>query len=69
MIDFKKLHENPYVLATSVVGAVVVLYFAFKSDKVQGWIKPLQGRISSVFGNRIHPVTKEPQFHNGIDKR
>lgn len=24
-------------------------------------------RISCRYGNRIHPVTKEPQFHNGVD--
>ncbi len=28
---------------------------------------PVKGRISSPFGNRIHPVTKSPSFHNGID--
>lgn len=28
---------------------------------------PVKGRITSKFGNRLHPVTKEPNFHNGID--
>lgn len=32
------------------------------------FIKPLSGRVSSKYGNRIHPVTKQPdRFHNGID--
>lgn len=32
------------------------------------FIKPLSGRISSKYGNRVHPVTKElGRFHNGID--
>lgn len=28
---------------------------------------PVKGRITSKFGARPHPVTKEPDFHNGID--
>lgn len=28
---------------------------------------PVKGRITSKFGARPHPVTKEPVFHNGID--
>jgi murein DD-endopeptidase MepM/ murein hydrolase activator NlpD len=31
------------------------------------WIWPCSGRISSRFGLRIHPVTGNPQNHNGID--
>lgn len=30
-------------------------------------IIPVQGRITSKFGYRIHPITKEENFHNGID--
>lgn len=28
---------------------------------------PIWSKISCRFGPRIHPITKEPQFHNGID--
>ena len=28
---------------------------------------PTEGRISSTFGQRVHPITKEPAFHNGMD--
>lgn len=28
---------------------------------------PTEGRVSSKFGQRVHPVTKEPAFHNGMD--
>ena len=29
--------------------------------------KVCEGRISSLFGERIHPVTKIKSFHNGVD--
>ena len=28
---------------------------------------PISGRITSPFGERIHPITKEKQQHNGVD--
>lgn len=31
------------------------------------FIRPASGRISSSFGNRIHPVTRRRAFHSGID--
>jgi murein DD-endopeptidase MepM/ murein hydrolase activator NlpD len=32
-----------------------------------GWVPPTIGRITSPFGMRIHPITHQPQFHEGID--
>lgn len=29
--------------------------------------KPVEGKITSKFGYRIHPITKASTFHNGID--
>ena len=31
------------------------------------WTVPTVGRVTSPFGNRIHPITHLPQFHEGID--
>ena len=31
----------------------------------KGW--PIEGRITSGFGNREHPRSGEPQFHTGVD--
>ena len=28
---------------------------------------PVDGRVTSTFGERLHPVTKEPKFHSGMD--
>lgn len=30
-------------------------------------LSPLNGRVSSRYGQRIHPISKEPVFHHGID--
>ncbi|HEY8391429.1 MAG TPA: peptidoglycan DD-metalloendopeptidase family protein [Capillibacterium sp.] len=31
------------------------------------WPLPVKGRISSPFGERMHPILKEKRFHSGID--
>ena len=36
-------------------------------EKVENWRMPHPGNISSGFGERIHPVSGERNFHNGID--
>lgn len=30
-------------------------------------LKPVEGKITSHFGERIHPITKKKSFHNGVD--
>jgi len=30
-------------------------------------ITPVKGRLSSAYGDRIHPVTGKKTFHNGVD--
>lgn len=37
------------------------------AEGILNWIEPISGTITSPFGNRIHPITKVAQFHNGID--
>lgn len=31
------------------------------------WIRPVQGRVSSEFGYRIHPILRSRRLHTGID--
>lgn len=31
------------------------------------YTRPVIGKITSKFGERIHPITKKKSFHNGID--
>jgi len=40
---------------------------AYMGSGVMGWPVPGYTRISSSYGNRIHPITKKQSFHTGID--
>lgn len=31
------------------------------------WVRPVQGRVSSPFGTRLHPILRFARFHRGID--
>lgn len=37
------------------------------SPKNDQFVMPVQGEITSEFGNRIHPISGEQSFHDGID--
>ena len=37
------------------------------SEVVADWIMPCEGVITSPYGWRIHPITKEKTYHHGID--
>lgn len=37
------------------------------SQSNSGWLRPANGRFTSHFGYRIHPVTGRYSFHNGTD--
>lgn len=56
-------------LGAAVIGGI----FALGNNKetvttlVSKFLYPVYGKITSTYGNRINPVTKQAQFHNGID--
>jgi murein DD-endopeptidase MepM/ murein hydrolase activator NlpD len=47
--------------------AGVVIYAVVKKMQDRTMIMPVNGPITSPFGARIHPISGEPDFHNGID--
>lgn len=40
---------------------------AYQLANGQSFIRPVMGRVSSLFGNRRHPVSNTRRFHPGID--
>ena len=38
-----------------------------EAEKKTDWIMPVNGRISSEYGMRFHPIKKIKIYHNGID--
>jgi hypothetical protein len=50
------------------LGAGVLVEPVLSSQAQAGsWAPPAIGPITSPFGMRIHPITHQPQFHEGID--
>lgn len=44
------------------LATVIVAFFVFRKKKL-----PVQGKITSKFGNRRHPISGNHAFHNGVD--
>lgn len=45
----------------------VVLTFLLFSFSTPSFLLPVNGRITSDFGNRINPITNKKEFHNAVD--
>lgn len=72
MLNFLKDEKMRY--ATYLLGGILFLYLirkVFTSYTKSNWrkdlVNPLVGRITSGFGNRVNPITRVPNFHNGTD--
>lgn len=59
-----KFSTNQIIIAATVIIIIVVLIIYARSRKM---LTPVEGRISSGFGMRFHPILKENKMHNGID--
>ena len=47
--------------------AILLFLYFMAQKKGQQLLAPLQGTITSPFGNRLSPHTGQPVFHNGVD--
>lgn len=54
-------------VASVVVIIIIVIIIIKIIRKMEVPKYPVTGKITSKFGYRIHPITKEKKFHNGID--
>ncbi len=52
-----------YLKAQGAAGATI----GSNRISASGWTWPTSGHISGPFGYRIHPVTRRPDFHYGVD--
>lgn len=58
--------QNILIIAIITALLVIIASYVFRRfSSSLYW--PVPGKVTSPFGNRINPVTKEPQFHSGVD--
>ena len=48
-------------------GAVDDTFVVVSVPETPEWINPVVGPVTSLFGQRVNPVTQAAEFHNGID--
>jgi murein DD-endopeptidase MepM/ murein hydrolase activator NlpD len=60
---------KPWLLITLLVVATIAAFVVFKKlmERAKKMTAPVNGPITSPFGEREHPVTGGEHFHNGID--
>lgn len=67
----KSNRTNKQFILLLFIGILIYIFKKPMEDlkKQLNFIRPYKGtyKITEKFGERIHPVTKKPQFHNGID--
>lgn len=51
----------------ATLGIIGIIVLFLLTSKKSGKALPTPGPVTSAFGNRIHPITGQPDFHNGID--
>ena len=59
---------NKQLLTLLIFTTLLVFVFGWVVNRFfGGMIWPVKGRITSPFGNRVHPISGTVQFHNGVD--
>ncbi len=64
------IHQKKYLMKTlSFSFLVLMLFVAFSNLSGQDMpnIKPIDAKISSTFGPKLHPILKKKKMHKGVD--
>jgi len=46
---------------------LIIVFIVRNMNKIKDFINPVVGKITSPFGERVNPDTKQKSFHNGVD--
>ncbi len=60
-------YKTAFSAALFVLIFTVIVLAGSQADKPPKFIKPAQGKITVLFGNRVHPVLKIERHHDGVD--